>query len=149
MKYLLDTNVISEHRRPQCHPRVESFMRETSNEDVFLSVVSVGEIVYGISRETDAGKKEKLSQWFDGLLELYTGKIFYLDADVMAEWGRLRARQKRVLPVMDSLIAATVLTHRLTLVTRNTRDFEDIAGISLVNPWEGDDPGRGRLVSGR
>jgi predicted nucleic acid-binding protein len=136
MRYLLDTNVISEHRRPKCHPRVKSFMRKVSNEDIFLSVISLGEIVYGISRETDMEKKEKLSQWYEGLLELYREKILHIDAVVIAEWGRLRSGQKRTLPVMDSLIAATALVHRLRLVTRNTQDFEDIAGISLLNPWE-------------
>jgi predicted nucleic acid-binding protein len=136
MKYLLDTNVISEHRRPKCNPRVKSFMRRTASSDTFLGVVVVGEIVYGINKETDTERKQKLFLWLDALLKVYAGRVISIDLDVISEWGRIRAQYKQTLPFMDSLIAATALVHRLTLVTRNTKDFEGIPGLSLLNPWE-------------
>jgi predicted nucleic acid-binding protein len=67
---------------------------------------------------------------------VFENHIIPLDTEVMLEWGRLRAAAKRTLPLKDSFIAATALTHRCTLVTRNTRDFKDIGGLNLLNPWE-------------
>jgi predicted nucleic acid-binding protein len=136
MRYLLDTNVISEHRRPKCDPHVKAFMRHISNTDVSLSTVSIGEIVYGIEKESDTARKEKLSIWLAGLLDLYREKIIPIDIDIVSESGRLRARHRKTLPIMDSLIAATALVHHLTLVTRNIQDFEELSGLTLLNPWD-------------
>jgi predicted nucleic acid-binding protein len=135
MKYLLDTNVISEHRKSNCNLNVAAFMKKVQNENVFLSTITIGEIVHGINREIAKEKQEKLSVWLNGLLNLYENRILSFDITVASEWGRLRAHHKRTLPVMDSLLAATAMAHHLTLVTRNTKDFESITGIALINPF--------------
>jgi predicted nucleic acid-binding protein len=111
-------------------------MRHISNTDVSLSVVSIGEIVYGIQKESDTARKEKLSIWLGGLLDLYRESIIPIDIDIVSEWGHLRTRHRKTLPIVDSFIAATALVHHLTLVTRNTKDFEELSGLTLLNPWE-------------
>jgi predicted nucleic acid-binding protein len=137
MRYLLDTNVISELQKSSCNPAVKVFIENTPPEDLFLSTISIGEIWYGVAKLNDGKKKLELSAWLNNQLpEYFQERVLLLDNQTAAEWGRLRSRQKRTLPVIDSLIAATALVHRLSLVTRNTQDFEDIAGISLLNPWE-------------
>jgi predicted nucleic acid-binding protein len=111
-------------------------MQHISNMDVSLSMISIGEIVYGIQKESDTVKKEKLSIWLTGLLDLYGEKILPMGIDIVSEWGRLRARYRKTRPIVDSLIAATALVHHLTLVTRNTKDFEYLSGLTLLNPWD-------------
>ncbi|GHV55178.1 ribonuclease VapC [Spirochaetia bacterium] len=137
MKYLLDTNVLSELRKPNCDQRVDGFIKNINEEDIFTCALSVGEIVFGIEKLPEGKKKNELSFWlYRQILGLFEDRIIPLDTDVMQEWGRLCARSKRTLPLKDSFIAATALTHRCTLVTRNTKDFTDIGGLNLMNPWD-------------
>jgi len=137
MKYLLDTNVLSEIRKAHGHADVKSFVANLLEEDIFISVLSIGEIYYGIEKLPDGPKKTELLLWLTQKLPLRFGKrVLSLDNETMMEWGRLQARIQKTLPVFDSLIAATALARRLTVVTRNTKDFEDIAGLILFNPWE-------------
>ena len=136
MKYLLDTNVLSEIRKPQGHTGVKAFVNSLREEDIFISVLSIGEIGFGIEKLPPGSKKTELSVWLDQKLpERFGSRIITLDVDIMAEWGRLTANS-RTLPVFDSLIAASALARRLTIVTRNSKDFEDIEGLLLYNPWE-------------
>ena len=136
MKYLLDTNVLSEIRKPQGHTGVKAFVNSLREEDIFISVLSIGEIAFGIEKLPPGPKKAELSIWLDQKLpERFGSRIITLDVDIMAEWGRLTAKS-RTLPVFDSLIAASALARRLTIVTRNNKDFEDIEGLLLYNPWE-------------
>ena len=67
--------------------------------------------------------------------ERFGNRIIPLDADIMAEWGSLQAKASKTMPVFDSLIAASALARRLTVVTRNTKDFEKVKGLNLLNPW--------------
>jgi len=137
MKYLLDTNVLSEIRKAHGHADVKSFVANLLEEDIFISVLSIGEIYYSIEKLPDGPKKTELLLWLTQKLPLRFGKrVLSLDNETMMEWGRLQARIQKTLPVFDSLIAATALARRLTVVTRNTKDFEDIAGLILFNPWE-------------
>ena len=104
---------------------------------MFLCAVSIGEISFGVEKLPCGKKKHDLTVWlYTKLSEWFNGRIISLDTETMAEWGRLRARTERTLPAVDSLIASAALTHHMTLVTRNTKDFEDIEGIMLINPWE-------------
>ncbi|AEF80081.1 type II toxin-antitoxin system VapC family toxin [Leadbettera azotonutricia] len=138
MKYLLDTNVISEIRKRNSNPRVLSYMRNIPIEDLFLSVVCIGEIAKGIEKLPLGKKKEELAYWLDSAVpEQFADCILPLDSECMQEWGRMCAKSKRTLPVLDSLIAATALVHRLILLTRNISDFEDIPGLSCISPWNG------------
>ena len=136
MKYLLDTNVLSEIRKPRGHAGVKAFINSLREEDLFISVLSVGEINFGIEKLPPGPKKTELTVWLTQKLpERFGNRIIPLDVDIMAEWGRLQA-QTPTLPVFDSLIAASALARRLTVVTRNTRDFRRVKGLLLLNPWE-------------
>ena len=137
MRYLLDTNVISEMQKPNCNQNVISFTDEIPWEDMFTSVISIGELCYGMEKLPSCKKKHDLAIWlYTKLPEWFNGRIIDLDTEVMLEWGKIRARTGRTLPFADSLIAAAAIAHHMFLVTRNTKDFEDIEGINLINPWE-------------
>ena len=137
MKYLLDTNVISEVKKEDCNPQLRAFLEQIPPEDTFLCALSIGEIGFGVERLPPGKKKHDLAIWLYTLLpEWFRDRIVPLDEDCMLEWGRLLAQVKWTLPYKDSLIASAAISRRLVLVTRNTRDFEDIPGLSLINPWE-------------
>lgn len=137
MKYLLDTNVISELRKSQCHLKVKTFIDNIPAEDLFICALTMGELSFGIEKLPTGKKKHELAIWFYSKLpEWFKERIIPLDTEVMIEWGRIRAFANRTLPVADTLIAATAITHHMILVTRNISDFKDIEGISLFNPWD-------------
>ena len=139
MKYLLDTCVVSELVAKQPNPKVVEFVDALDSDDVYLSVITIGEISKGIEKLPKSKRKLELQTWLkEDLLIRFDGKIVSLDTDVLMEWGALTARLEssgRTIPAIDSLIAATVLTHQFTLVTRNVDDFEG-TGVEIVNPWE-------------
>ena len=141
MKYLLDTNVLSEIRKPNGHYGVKEFVGSLREEDIFISVLSIGEIGVGIEKLPAGSKKTELFNWFtQSFQERFGKRIIVLDAEIMIEWARLQVRTAKTLPVFDSLIAATALARRLMVVTRNTKDFENIEGIMLLNPWDNKHP---------
>ena len=139
MNYLLDTCVISEVLNKQPNPKALEFVDNLDPEEVYLSAITIGELYKGIARLPASRRKNELQAWFeDELLVRYEGKILPLDADVLMTWGGLVAKLEAdgcVMPAMDSLIAAIVLTHDMTLVTRNVSDFEN-SGVKIANPWE-------------
>lgn len=132
MRYLLDTNVLSELRRG--FPAPSDWIGATPSSQRFISVVSLGEIMKGIeqirSREQDF--TQLLSQWLAMLQSEYAERTMPIDTDVALEWGRIAAGRSRGAP--DALIAATAIVHDLTLVTRNVKDFQDLP-LKLFNPW--------------
>ena len=138
MRYLLDTCVISETAARLPQPKVLEFLDSLDPRRTFLSVLTIGELNRGIERVADEKKKQRLKRWLDeDVLVRFDGQIAPIDTPVMLEWGRLMARLQargRVLPAMDSLIAATAVAGDFTLVTRNERDFTD-TGVRLANPW--------------
>jgi tRNA(fMet)-specific endonuclease VapC len=139
MKYLLDTNVISELVAKSPNPRVLKWIDALDPNSVYLSVVTIGELRKGIEKLPESYRKYSLRDWLrDDLLIRFRGRILSLDVDVMLTWGELTGRLQRVgrtLPAVDSLIAALALHHDCSLVTRNEDDFK-AAGISIVNPWQ-------------
>lgn len=139
MSFLLDTCVISEALTKQPNLKVLEFVDNLDPEDVYLSAITIGELFKGIAKLPASRRRNELQTWFeDELLVRYEGKILSLDAGVLITWGRLMARLEsdgHVMPVMDSLIAAIVLTYDMTLVTRNVSDFEN-SGVQIANPWE-------------
>jgi len=137
VKYMLDTNVISELQKANCSQNVKSFAEKINPEDMYLSVITIGELCYGVEKLSSGKKKHDLLIWlYTKLPEWFNRRIINIDTEVIIEWGKIRAASERQLPVADSLIAACAISNHAFLVTRNTKDFEDIEGINLLNPWE-------------
>lgn len=132
--YLLDTNVVSELRRPRPHGAVLGWIANVPAEQLFISAVTVGEIQVGIeiTREQDEAKANELESWLDRVLASYA--VLPMDAAAFRQWARLMHRMSDAL-AEDAMIAATAILHRLTVVTRNVRDFEQL-GLSPLNPFE-------------
>lgn len=133
-RYLLDTNVISETRKVRPDERVLAFLATTRSEDLFLSVLTFGELRKGVmsKRQSDVSSSESLGRWVDGLEAIFADRILPINAAIARRWGEISG--ERPLPVIDTLIAATAIDHGLTLVTRNVRDVES-SGAALLNPW--------------
>ena len=132
--YLLDTNVVSELRRPKPHQGVLTWLAGVAAEQLFLSAVTVGEIQAGIeiTREQDSTKAEELETWLGKVLASYN--ILSVDAAAFRVWARLKHRRSDTL-MEDALIAATAVVHRLTVVTRNVDDFAQF-GVEILDPFE-------------
>ena len=136
MKYLLDTNVISELRKgSRCHPAVAAFFERLPSQDLCISVLTLGELRKGIERirGRDADQAQSLDAWLAEISKHYASRIVPIDLEIAARWGRLAAI--RTFPVIDGLLAATALVHGLTLVTRNWRDLEG-SGAAWLDPFE-------------
>ena len=132
--FLLDTNVISELRRPRPHGAVLAWIESAADIDLHLSAVSLGEIQAGIeiTRDQDESKAAEIEQWADLIATSYT--VLPMDADTFRIWARLMHHRSDTL-YEDAMIAATALRHRLTVVTRNIADFAEF-GVELFNPFE-------------
>jgi predicted nucleic acid-binding protein len=133
VSYLLDTNVLSEVRRPRPSPAVAAWFEHADAADLFVSVLVVGEIRQGIERlrGRDAPRAEVFEAWLGALEAEFTDRLLPVDRPVADTWGRLTARAP--LPVVDGLIAATAVVHGLTLVTRD--EAIRAAGVPVLNPW--------------
>ena len=139
--YLLDTNVVSELRKPRPHGAVLAWLESVPDEDLFVSAVTLGELQAGveITREQDPEKASEIEAWIDRVEE--TWSVLPLDGRVLRLWGKLTHRRSDDL-LVDALIAATALVHRHVIVTRNTRDFGPL-GVEVFDPFTagGADPG--------
>jgi len=132
--YLLDTNVISELRRPRPHGAVLAWIGSAADIDLHISAVSLGEIQSGIeiTKDQDEVKASEIERWADLIASSYT--VLPMDADTFRIWARLMHHRSDTL-YEDAMIAATAIRHRLTVVTRNVADFVDF-GVELFNPFE-------------
>ena len=138
-QYLLDTCVLSEFVKPKPERKVVDWLNSVDLEAVFLSAVTIGEIQFGISNRSPSNRRTELEVWLnEALPQQFGGRILALEAATFVEWGKLTAEQKRrgeAQGVMDSLITATALEHKLVVVTRNVDDFK-VSGLSVFNPWD-------------
>ena len=135
MSYLIDTNIISEVRKgDRCDPHVSAWYASIVDEDLFLSTLVLGEIRKGVelARSRDPDKAVALERWLLKIEAAFDGRVLGIDNAVSDRWGRMSAI--RPIPVIDGLLAATAITHGLTLVTRNDRDIAGL-GAAILNPF--------------
>lgn len=135
MRFLLDTVVLSELRKRERNPGVAQWIEAHRDTELFLSVVSIGEIERGIEmqRSRDADFAQRLGRWMGHLLTAYADHILPVTADIAQRWGRLSATLGN--QGADLLLAATALEHDLTVITRNQRHFAP-SGVRVENPWD-------------
>lgn len=136
--FLLDTNVVSDLRKPRPNAGLTDWIASADEQKLFLSVLTIGELRIGIMVQSDAKKRAALETWLiSDMLSRFAGRILAFDLDVAQQWGRIEGRARLgsgKLPVLDSQLAATALFHGLTLVTHNEADFSR-TGVSILNPW--------------
>ncbi|MCK5340212.1 MAG: type II toxin-antitoxin system VapC family toxin [Desulfobulbaceae bacterium] len=139
MKYLLDTCVISEIIRPKPSRKVSNWIRSEDESNFFISVLTIGELHKGIEKLVQSKRKEELHNWVENdLKERFWTRIIDIDIQTAMVWGKIQGMNERAgkpMPAIDSLIAATGITHHLAVVTRNTSDMKE-SGVALLNPWE-------------
>ena len=135
MKFLVDANVLSEPTKPALQARVVEWLRD-NEKDLAINPIVLGELEYGILLLPAGKRRKRLEDWFaSGVRRLH---VLDFDAATATAWARLLSGLKKkglAMSVKDSLIAATALTHSLTIATRNSSDFR-LAGVPLVNPFE-------------
>jgi predicted nucleic acid-binding protein len=137
LSFLLDTNAFSAIVRTGGDPHIEAWLSDVDEDDLFISVLTVGEIRRGLTLLLPGRRKRDLSVATDRLISEYRERVLPVDETIARRWGDLSARYREggiVVGVVDELIAATALTHGLVLVTRNLRHFEQ-SGCPLLNPW--------------
>lgn len=132
---LLDTMIVSELRKSRPNANVVRWLSKQAEDEIYLSVVTLGEIERGIEkcRKTDPEFATVLSAWTESLVRHYSDRILPVTTQIACRWGRLSAQMGH--ENADLLLAATALTHKLTVVTRNTDDFAP-TGVRLINPFE-------------
>ena len=136
MRYLFDTNTLSETVKPVPNASVVTWLDGLNYDNCFVSVLTLGEIRKGVERLAPSARRERFKQWLEVALPNRFGRnVLDVNLEVANRWGRLTIEQARTpRPIVDSLLAATALTHGLTLVTRDT-DLVGIPGLEIFNPW--------------
>jgi hypothetical protein len=134
VSYLLDTNVLSETRKRNPDAKVLAFLTGADPSTLYISVLTLGELRKGVAEKqrSDLAAAAGIAGWVDGLELGYADRILGIDAPTARLWGEWSAQRPR--PVIDTLLAATAVTHGMTLVTRNTGDVQDI-NVPLHNPF--------------
>ena len=131
--YLLDTNVVSELRKPKPHGAVIAWIQSVPDDQLFISALTLGELQAGVerTRKRDQEKAAIIESWIDQIAEAY--EVVPMDADMFREWARLmEGRSDQLLE--DAMIAATARVRGLTVATRNVRDFKGLA-VEVLNPF--------------
>ena len=137
MNFLLDTNAVSEWVKPRPNPGLIRWMESADEDRVFLSVISLAELRYGVERISAGARRNRLEQWLRNELPLrFENRILPVDDRIAEAWGRTASRSEamgRPISAMDAFLSATAEVHRLALITRNVSDFPLLK--SVVNPW--------------
>ena len=137
MKYLLDTCVLSELVKPEPETRVVAWINAQADNSLFVSSITLAELLKGIAKLQDSKRKAALTQWLNQIREEMADRILAFDDSTAEYWANICANAEktgRTLSAFDSLIASTAVQHGLTIVTRNTPDFEAVPAM-LINPW--------------
>jgi hypothetical protein len=139
MAWLLDTNVLSELRRPRPEPRVVAFVADRPLEQLFVSSVTLAEIRFGIELLAEPNRRAELNEWLTRKVRpMFEDRVLQITEDIMLKWRLLvevGRKTGHVFSQPDLLIAATAIQHDLTVVTRDRSDF-DKAGVPVLNPWD-------------
>ena len=139
MKYLLDTCVISELVKKEPHPAVIRWLDGCDESRIYMSVLTIGELMKGIAKLADGDRRERLQSWVTNDLSVrFEQRLVEIDTEVAWAWGMMLGEAERrgeKLPVIDSLIAATANVHSLIVVTRNVHDMVRCQA-TVFNPWE-------------
>jgi toxin FitB len=137
MSFLLDTNAVSEWVKPRPNPGLIGWMESTDEDRVFISVITLAELRYGVERLAAGARRRRLEEWLGHELPLrFEGRILPVDTNVAEAWGKTVSRSDaagRPIGAMDAFLAATAESHHLTLVTRNVSDFQVLKAV--LNPW--------------
>ncbi len=138
MKNLLDTCIIAEYQKPLPDAKVIFWLSSQIEESLFLSVLTIGEIEKGIARLPASKRKNNLEAFLENLITRFDRRILDLDIPILRRWGRLSGileKKGRILPIIDSFLAATAIEYDLTIITRNTNDFTG-TGARVLNIWD-------------
>jgi predicted nucleic acid-binding protein len=139
MAWLVDTNILSERRKPRPEPRVTAFYESQPLSRLYISVVNIAEIRFGIELQQDPARRTELNKWLTLTLRpTFVGRILPVTEDILLKWRLLLEAGRKAGHTYshpDLLLAATALQHGLTVVTRDRSDF-DQAGVPVFNPWE-------------
>lgn len=134
MKYLLDTNVISETIRKTPDTHVKYWFQTIPSDQLYVSVLSLGEIRRGIEKLSDQPRKDFMTAWLESdLVSWFGDHVVPISREVADKWGYLTATG--TFPAIDYLLAATALTNNMKLVTRSVADFQQVTGLEIINPW--------------
>ena len=136
MKYLIDTNVISELVRQEPNDRVIRWFGHTQSESLFVSVLTLGELRKGVNKLSDSPRKARLENWLSNevLPMWFEDRIVSIDLGVAECWGKLIGDINRTIPAIDSLLAATAIHFNMQIVSRNEKDFHDLE-VMVFNLW--------------
>ena len=135
MKYLLDTMVVSEPTKVRPSSSVMTWLGSARSDEVAVSAITVGELVYGVERLPRGRRRDALHAWLEvEFMPAFEPCILPLDGRVAREWALLRAATARTRPLVDMILAATAATHGLTIVTRNVSDFAGLP-VPVFNPF--------------
>ena len=139
MKYLIDTCVVGEVIKPKPNIKVISWLRKQKESQLYISVLTLGEISKGIEKIKDRKRKKELHLWLaDDLRERFSGRILPINEQVALTWGQIQGKAElrgKSMPAIDGLIAATALVFDMVVVTRNISDMEE-SGVVLLDPWD-------------
>ena len=140
MSFLLDTNAVSEWQKPLPDPGFATWFAAIDEDSLFLSVVTLAELRFGVERLPASRRRTRLQTWLEeDLTRRFAGRVLGVDSAVAHVWGRLAARAAaagRAMGDRDAILAATAQAAGLTVVTRNVRDFA-VTGTPVLNPWVG------------
>ena len=141
MKYLLDTNIISEFISKKPNQKVLEYVNSIDENDIYLSVITIGEIRFEIqklNKEHQSKKIEILLKWLNNdLVQRFQDRIVEIDKEIMLKWGEINGelqKMGRTIPIMDSLIASSCLAKGFVLISRNTKDFYNFE-MDMINPF--------------
>lgn len=137
MNFLLDTNVISEPKQKKPNKRVLEWLDAQDESELYLSVLTIGEIKKGITRLESGRKKAELEKWLEKLRMRFSRRILPLSEKTSLIWGKMYGEFERKgisRPAFDSLLEATALEHEMIFVTRNVKNFQD-SQVTILNPW--------------